>query len=109
MCLSCGYNSTSDNPRSTATARYLNDLWIFDTQEYKWTQVELKETNPRPSYVISHSFSRNLHDTDRPRSGFSFLPCADGVVLHGTFINFVNPAGCLTFSCAPRRILQRIR
>jgi len=47
--------------------RYLNDLWVFDTQEYTWTQVELKETDSRPS----------------PRSGFSFLPCADGIVLHG--------------------------
>ncbi|KJA23207.1 hypothetical protein HYPSUDRAFT_137935 [Hypholoma sublateritium FD-334 SS-4] len=51
------------------SARYLNDLWVFDTQEYTWTQVELKETDSRPS----------------PRSGFSFLPCADGIVLHGGY------------------------
>ncbi|CAA7268695.1 unnamed protein product [Cyclocybe aegerita] len=51
------------------TTRYLNDLWVFDTQEYKWTQVEFKETESRPS----------------PRSGFSFLPCADGIVLHGGY------------------------
>lgn len=31
------------------SARYLNDLWVFDTQEYMWTQVELKETDYRPS------------------------------------------------------------
>ena len=31
------------------SARYLNDLWVFDTQEYTWTQVELKETDSRPS------------------------------------------------------------
>ncbi|KAF9558179.1 galactose oxidase [Agrocybe pediades] len=51
------------------TTRYLNDLWFFDTQEYKWTLVEFKDTAPRPS----------------PRSGFSFLPCAEGVVLHGGY------------------------
>ena len=39
------------------TARYLNDLWVFDTQEYKWTQVELKEADSKPSYVIEFTFS----------------------------------------------------
>ena len=61
-----GYNLFSDNSFcSTMTARYLNDLWAFDTQEYKWTQVELKETDSKPSYVIEFTFSffffRNLH------------------------------------------------
>ncbi|KAI0029525.1 galactose oxidase [Vararia minispora EC-137] len=51
------------------TTRYLNDLWIFDTHEYKWIQVEFRENDPRPS----------------PRSGFSFLPIADGIVLHGGY------------------------
>ncbi|EKM75215.1 hypothetical protein AGABI1DRAFT_123321 [Agaricus bisporus var. burnettii JB137-S8] len=51
------------------TTRYLNDLWIFDTHEYKWTQVEFREVDPKPS----------------PRSGFSFLSCAEGVVLHGGY------------------------
>ncbi|KAG5653474.1 hypothetical protein H0H81_000243 [Sphagnurus paluster] len=51
------------------TTRYLNDLWVFDTQEYKWRQIELRETDPRPS----------------PRSGFSFLPCPDGILLHGGY------------------------
>ncbi|PPQ75922.1 hypothetical protein CVT24_002504 [Panaeolus cyanescens] len=51
------------------TTRYLNDLWIFDTQEYKWMQIELKENDAKPS----------------PRSGFSFLPCAEGIVLHGGY------------------------
>ncbi|PPQ95943.1 hypothetical protein CVT26_016109 [Gymnopilus dilepis] len=51
------------------TTRYLNDLWVFDTHEYNWTKVELKETDLKPS----------------PRSGFSFLPCADGIVLHGGY------------------------
>ncbi|KAF5315232.1 hypothetical protein D9619_006973 [Psilocybe cf. subviscida] len=51
------------------TTRYLNDLWVFDTQEYHWTQVEFKETDARPS----------------PRSGFSLLPCADGIILHGGY------------------------
>lgn len=30
-------------------ARYLNDLWLFDTQEYKWRLVEFGATEPRPS------------------------------------------------------------
>ncbi|KAF8799592.1 hypothetical protein BYT27DRAFT_7227801 [Phlegmacium glaucopus] len=51
------------------TTRYLNDLWLFDTQEYKWNQVEFREMDATPS----------------PRSGFSFLPCADGIILHGGY------------------------
>ncbi|KAF9530875.1 hypothetical protein CPB83DRAFT_787413 [Crepidotus variabilis] len=51
------------------TTRYLNDLWYFDTQEYKWTQVELRDTESKPS----------------PRSGFSFLPCSEGIILHGGY------------------------
>ncbi|KZO97259.1 galactose oxidase [Calocera viscosa TUFC12733] len=46
---------------------YLNDLWLFDTQTYKWEQVELKDADRKPS----------------PRSGFSFLPVLEGVILHG--------------------------
>lgn len=38
-----------------ALARYLNDLWFFDTQEYKWTLVEFKDTASRPSYVCLFS------------------------------------------------------
>ncbi|EKM57740.1 uncharacterized protein PHACADRAFT_116020 [Phanerochaete carnosa HHB-10118-sp] len=48
---------------------YLNDLWLFDTQEYKWKQVELKENEPKPS----------------PRSGFSFLSTPEGALLHGGY------------------------
>ncbi|KAF5347577.1 hypothetical protein D9756_010671 [Leucocoprinus leucothites] len=51
------------------TTRYLNDLWVFDTQEYRWTQAEFRETDLKPS----------------ARSGFSFLPCAEGVILHGGY------------------------
>ncbi|KAF5335725.1 hypothetical protein D9611_009622 [Ephemerocybe angulata] len=51
------------------TTRYLNDLWVFDTQEYTWKQIELKETELKPS----------------PRSGFSFLPTPDGIILHGGY------------------------
>jgi hypothetical protein len=29
------------------TARYMNDLWLFDTQEYKWQQIEFKDPNER--------------------------------------------------------------
>lgn len=30
-------------------ANYLNDLWLFDTQEYRWKQVEFKDTERKPS------------------------------------------------------------
>ncbi|TDL21234.1 galactose oxidase [Rickenella mellea] len=48
---------------------YFNDLWYFDTQEYLWRQVEFKDADRKPS----------------PRSGFSFLPTVDGIVLHGGY------------------------
>ncbi|KAH7912770.1 galactose oxidase [Hygrophoropsis aurantiaca] len=48
---------------------YLNDTWLFDTQEYKWRQIEFRETDRKPS----------------PRSGFSLLSTADGVILHGGY------------------------
>lgn len=51
-----------------ARTTYLNDLWIFDTTEYKW--YEMKQ-----------------NDLRRPlaRSGFSFLTCPDGLILHGGY------------------------
>ncbi|KAF7427847.1 hypothetical protein PC9H_007063 [Pleurotus ostreatus] len=51
------------------TTRYLNDLWVFDTQEYKWQQVEFRDTDSKPS----------------PRSGFSFLPTPEGILLYGGY------------------------
>lgn len=30
-------------------ANYLNDLWLFDTQEYKWRQIEFKDMERKPS------------------------------------------------------------
>ncbi|KAK7443216.1 Kelch repeat-containing protein 3 [Stygiomarasmius scandens] len=51
------------------TTRYLNDLWIFNTQEYNWRQVEFRDNEIRPS----------------PRSGFSFLSTPDGIILHGGY------------------------
>lgn len=49
--------------------QYLNDTWFFDTQEYKWKQVEFKETDRKPP----------------PRSGFSFLPTPEGIVVYGGY------------------------
>ncbi|KAI5118743.1 hypothetical protein M0805_008143 [Coniferiporia weirii] len=49
--------------------KYLNDLWYFDTQEYRWRQIEFREGDRQPS----------------PRSGFSFLSTPDGIVLHGGY------------------------
>lgn len=48
---------------------YLNDLWLFDITDYKWTQVEFPPNHPVPD----------------ARSGHSFLPCADGAVLYGGY------------------------
>ncbi|KAG1733380.1 uncharacterized protein EDB91DRAFT_1149256 [Suillus paluster] len=49
--------------------QYLNDTWVFDTQEYKWRQIDFKDTDRKPS----------------ARSGFSFLSTPDGLVLHGGY------------------------
>ncbi|KAF9126155.1 hypothetical protein BGW39_006840 [Mortierella sp. 14UC] len=49
--------------------RYYDDLWVFDTLEYKWTKVELPDQMIRPS----------------ARSGFSFIPCNEGVILYGGY------------------------
>ena len=35
-------------------ANYLNDLWYFDTQEYHWKQVDMKENERKPS-LARHS------------------------------------------------------
>ncbi|KAL5492663.1 KEL3_2 [Sanghuangporus weigelae] len=48
---------------------YLDDLWYFDTQEYHWKWIEFREGERRPS----------------PRSGFSFLPTTEGIVLYGGY------------------------
>lgn len=47
---------------------YLQDLWIFDTLEYKWQEIKQNDLR-RPS----------------ARSGFSFLPTPDGIVLYGGY------------------------
>lgn len=31
------------------SAKYLNDTWIFDTQDYKWRQIEFKDIDRKPS------------------------------------------------------------
>ncbi|KAF9111143.1 hypothetical protein BGX27_005351 [Mortierella sp. AM989] len=49
--------------------RYYDDLWVFDTLDYKWIKVELPDQMIRPS----------------ARSGFSFIPCNDGVILYGGY------------------------
>ncbi|KAF9779795.1 galactose oxidase [Thelephora terrestris] len=51
------------------TTNYLNDLWVFDLQEYKWRQIVMKDNERKPS----------------PRSGFSFLPTPEGIILHGGY------------------------
>jgi hypothetical protein len=48
---------------------YLSDLWIWDSQEYRWHEVVIRDTDRKPN----------------ARSGFSFLPCPEGVILHGGY------------------------
>lgn len=49
--------------------RYYDDLWVFDTLEYKWIKVELPEQMIKPA----------------ARSGFSFIPCNEGVIMYGGY------------------------
>jgi len=30
-------------------ANYLNDLWLFDMQEYKWRQIIMRDNERKPS------------------------------------------------------------
>lgn len=48
---------------------YLSDLWLFDTELYKWKQVETKDAKRAPG----------------PRSGFSMIPCPEGVIVYGGY------------------------
>ena len=48
---------------------YLSDLWIWDTVEYRWHEVVMRDVDRKPS----------------ARSGFSFLPCPEGIILHGGY------------------------
>ncbi|KAL9940585.1 hypothetical protein V8E36_000073 [Tilletia maclaganii] len=52
-----------------ARTTYLNDCWVFDTLDYKWSEIK---SNPIrwPS----------------PRSGFSFLSTPEGLVLYGGYV-----------------------
>lgn len=52
-----------------ARTTYLGDLWLFDTSEYKWHEIKQINELRKPS----------------SRSGFSLLPCADGLILHGGY------------------------
>ncbi|PWN47512.1 galactose oxidase [Violaceomyces palustris] len=51
-----------------ARTTYLQDLWVFDTHEYKWHEIKQNDLR-RPS----------------ARSGFSLLSCPEGLVLHGGY------------------------
>lgn len=55
---------------SAGDTKYFDDLWLFDTREYKWTKVDwLNDANNRPS----------------PRSGFQFVPLESGILLYGGY------------------------
>lgn len=62
------YGGFQDLSMST---KYMNDLWVFDTVEYTWTNVG----NLMPSHA----------QKPEARSGFSFLPHENGAVLFGGY------------------------
>ncbi|KAJ3359091.1 hypothetical protein HDU91_005009 [Kappamyces sp. JEL0680] len=47
--------------------KYLDDLWLFDTQDYTWAKLELPD--PKPS----------------PRSGFQFMVHHDEILMYGGY------------------------
>lgn len=54
---------------TSSSTKYLNDLWLYDTTEYRWYQPVLPPASPRPD----------------ARSSFSLLPRDDGAVLYGGY------------------------
>lgn len=48
---------------------YLDDFWVFDVLEYKWTKVEFPTTLSVPE----------------ARSGHSLVPCAEGAIIFGGY------------------------
>ena len=70
---------------SSRLANYLSDLWIFDMNELKWKQIEYLDKDRAPGYVaVLLTHGPGAHS--RPRSGFSFIPCPEGAILHGGFV-----------------------
>jgi hypothetical protein len=60
-----GYTSTFSQPGClliyvTLAANYLNDMWVFDMQEYKWKQIVKKDNERKPSWVFNSSLSDGL-------------------------------------------------
>lgn len=51
-----------------ARTTYLQDLWIFDTAQYKWFDITQNDLKRPPA-----------------RSGFSFVPTTEGIILHGGY------------------------
>ena len=45
----CRKHYPTNSNTLTTTANYLNDLWLFDTQEYKWRQIEFRDADRKPS------------------------------------------------------------
>ncbi len=43
--------------RFVVTATYLSDLWLFDTETYKWKQIEIRDTDRTPGYVSTGPIS----------------------------------------------------
>lgn len=61
-------------------ARYLDDLWLFDIKTLSWIKVDwMSEYEGRPA----------------ARSGFSFVPHPEGVLLYGGYTQFKSQKGLM--------------
>jgi hypothetical protein len=99
---------------------YLSDLWVWDTLNYKWYQIEHSAVDRKPgsvirslplwqpvvragplppssllpphpplrwarAYVVARDRSLTRSSLYSARSGHSFLPCPEGLILHGGY------------------------
>ena len=64
-----------------ADTKYLDDLWLFDTREHRWTRADwLNDANCRPS----------------ARSGFHLVPVDTGLLLYGGYCQARGKGGAAT-------------
>lgn len=61
---------------TSASTKYLGDLWVYDTQNFSWHEPKMSTAMARPD----------------PRSSFSFLPHESGAVVVGGYSRIKAPA-----------------
>jgi Domain of unknown function (DUF4110)/Galactose oxidase, central domain len=82
-----GFQDTSQQ------TKYLQDLWIYDTQKYTWHETKLPPASQKPD----------------PRSSFSLLPHESGAVVYGGYsrVKTMSAAGKQGKSVGPQRNILR--